>query len=84
MMTFSPSNRSVFSHNGVDTSHLLADHKNNGNDSAFAVSRHQSHFFHQSLSGGTTCNETLVLELCSYVLDLVLDVVGVGWETVYN
>jgi hypothetical protein len=68
--------RSIVVHS-VDTSHLLADHEHDGQDSSLSVSGNGDHLLPESRSAGIASKPSLSLELGRHLLDLGLDVVGV-------
>lgn len=69
---------------GVDSSHLLADHEKDRDYGTLSVAGDGDHLPPESGGSGITSEQTLVLELRSHLADLVLDVIGVGGELSKN
>lgn len=61
-------------YDSVDTSHLLEDHEQDGNDGSVSVAWNSPHLPEERLEGGVSRQPSLVVELVSHFLDLILDV----------
>lgn len=59
---------------GVGSSHLLADHKADGDESALAITRNGEHLLQEILNGSSSNKHALVLKLVGNVLQLSSDV----------
>ena len=64
----------MYTHDSVDTSHLLADHKHDRDNRSLPVRGNEPHLLEESLSRRITDKESLVLELSRHIRDLTLDI----------
>lgn len=71
------------SYNGIDTSHLLEDHEEDGDDGSVSVARNCPHLLEKRLEGGVSSQASFMFKLIGHFLNLVLYVFGVGRQTIH-